>query len=93
MEAANLLPDNHDETARILCIAGCWLKNRDPIAADVYYKALVRRCRKTALGAEADRLRWFPRIDEEGKLLPRVPPPGPRPNPPDQPDINLVQSD
>ena len=93
MQAANLLPDNHDETARILCIAGSWLKNRDPIAADAYYKALVRRCRKTALGAEADRLRWFPRIDANGKLLPPVQPPKARPNAPDQPNINLVHLD
>ena len=70
LEAAKLLPDNSDETARILCTAGSWLKNRDPQTADLFYKTLVRRCRKTALGAEADRKRWFPQIDEQGNLIP-----------------------
>jgi hypothetical protein len=70
LDAAKLLPDNSDETARILCTAGSWLKNRDPQTADLFYKALVRRCRKTALGAEADRKRWFPQIDEQGNLIP-----------------------
>src|SRR5205823_3426596 len=70
LDAAKLLPDNSDETARILCIAGSWLKNRDPQTADLFYKALVRRCRKTVLGAEADRKRWFPQIDEQGNLIP-----------------------
>lgn len=69
-DAAQVLPNNSDETARILCQGGLWV-NWDPHAADVLYKALVRRCRKTALGAEADRIRWFPRIDAEGKILPR----------------------
>ena len=70
LDAAKLLPDNSDETARILCTAGSWLKNRDPQTADLFYKALVRRCRKTPLGAEADRKRWFPQIDEQGNLIP-----------------------
>jgi len=70
-EAARFMPDNSDDTARVLCLGGSWIKNRNPEAADVFYKALVRRCRKTALGAEADRIRWFPRLDEEGNLRPR----------------------
>lgn len=60
-EALALMPDNSDATARVFCEAGGWLKNKDPLAADRFYKALVRRCGKTALGKEADRLRWFPR--------------------------------
>ncbi len=59
-QAAQLLPNNTDETARILCEAGTWIKYLNPKAADKYYKALVRRCRRTALGEEADRIRWFP---------------------------------
>ena len=59
-EAAKLMPNNSDETARVLCEAGTWIKYLDPQAADFFYKALVRRCRKTALGQEADRRRWFP---------------------------------
>jgi hypothetical protein len=59
-EAAKLMPNNSDETARVLCEAGTWIKYLDPHAADFFYKALVRRCRKTALGQAADRRRWFP---------------------------------
>lgn len=68
-QAAKLMPDNSDETARVLCQAGSWLKGIEPKAADVFYKALVRRCRKTTLGDAADRLRWFPRLDEAGNLM------------------------
>lgn len=59
-EAAALMPNQNDETARLLCEAGSWLKDRDPQAADRFYKALVKRCDATALGKEADRRRWFP---------------------------------
>ena len=69
-EAAKLLPDNSDETARILCTAGSWLKQRDPETADMFYKALVRRCRKTAIGDQAERMRWFPVLDEAGNPQP-----------------------
>lgn len=67
--AAELMPDNSDETARVLCIAGSWLKIRDPQAADPFYKAMVLRCRKTKLGQEGDKLRWFPKIEIDKKKL------------------------
>jgi phage tail protein X len=70
-EAAQLMPNNTDETARALCTAGTWLKDRDPQGADKFYKALVRRCRKTALGEQADKLRWFPAQPIDG-TLPRL---------------------
>lgn len=73
--AARFRPDNSDETALMLCTAGSWLKDRDPVTADIFYKSLVRRCRKTALGAEADRLHWFPMLDADGKFAPRPPSP------------------
>ncbi len=63
-EAAELMPDQTDETAQLLREAGSWLMVKDPPAADRFYKALVRRCGKTDLGREADRLRWFPRAPE-----------------------------
>ncbi len=63
-EAAKQMPDNTEATAHVLCTAGTWLKNRDPQAADRFYKALVNRCRQTALGQEADRLRWFPNLPD-----------------------------
>jgi hypothetical protein len=69
-EAAKLMPDNSDETARLLCIAGSWLKYRDPQTANIFYKALVRRNRKTAIGAEADKIRWFPVLDGQGNVIP-----------------------
>jgi hypothetical protein len=68
-EAAKLMPNNSDETARILCISGSWLKARDPEMADIFYKSLVRRCRKTAIGAKADKIRWFPELDDDGNLF------------------------
>lgn len=73
-EAARLMPDNTDETARVLCTAGTWLKVRDPVTADIFYKALVRRCRRTAIGEQADRMRWFPVLDESGNPKPYGPP-------------------
>ncbi len=69
-EAAKLMPNNLDETARLLCSAGSWIKNTDPKAADLFYKTLVRRCRQTALGAKADAIHWFPEIDDDGNLKP-----------------------
>jgi hypothetical protein len=62
-DAASKLPDNNDDAALILCEAGTWLKQRDPVAADRFYKALVRRCGETDLGKEADRIRWFPALN------------------------------
>jgi len=62
-QAAGLMPDWTDETAAVLCISGSWLKGKDPEAADKFYKALVIRCGNTELGKEADKLRWFPKID------------------------------
>jgi tetratricopeptide (TPR) repeat protein len=68
--AAELMPDDSDETARVLCIAGSWLAKLDPQAADRFYKAMVIRCGKTELGREADKLRWFPKIEiDKGQLL------------------------
>ncbi|HEX5220173.1 MAG TPA: hypothetical protein VFZ59_11450 [Verrucomicrobiae bacterium] len=69
-EAAKLLPDNSAETARVLCVGGTWLKTRDPETADLFYKSLVRRCRRTAIGEQADRMRWFPVLDESGNPKP-----------------------
>jgi len=58
-EAASLLPTG-DEKAGMLATAGSWLEHEDPQAADRFYKQLVRCCRSTELGREADELRWFP---------------------------------
>ena len=58
--AALFMPDEDPATAEVLCEAGRWLAPHDPKAADRFYKALVRRCGTTVLGADADRRRWFP---------------------------------
>ncbi len=71
-QAAELMPDNSRNTALVLLEAGCWLRNRDPEAADKFYKAIVLRCPKTDIGAEADRIHWFPQLDAAGKVVPRV---------------------
>jgi hypothetical protein len=63
-EAAQLMTDNSDDTARVLCEAGTWLKNRDPKSADRFYKALVKRCGTTELGKAADKKRWFPPVPD-----------------------------
>jgi hypothetical protein len=63
-EAARLLPDQSELAAQALYEGGSWLKNRDPAAADRFYKALVRRCGATPLGRQAAALRWFPPFPE-----------------------------
>jgi hypothetical protein len=72
-EAAKMLPNDSEETARILCLAGSWLKVRDPETADLFYKALARRCPNTEIGAEANRIHWFPKVDDDGNLVVRAP--------------------
>lgn len=67
-QAAQSMPNNSDELVQMLMRAGNILKDRDPPAADRFYKALVNRCRKTAIGQEADRIRWFPKLDADGNL-------------------------
>ena len=66
------MPDNNDRTALMLWQGGWWLKDIAPETADLFYKALVRRNRHTELGAVADRRRWFPMLDDQGKLAPRT---------------------
>ena len=66
-EAAELMPDQDDTTALVLCTAGTWLKGPDAKEADRFYKALVRRCGKTGLGAEAEKRRWFPVLPDVSK--------------------------
>ena len=83
-EAAKLMPNNNDETAMILWAGGTWLKNRDPETADLFYKALVNRNRRTELGEEADRQRWFPKLDENGHPIPEA---KPAPVPPEELDM------
>ena len=57
--AAYLMPNNSDETARILDTAGRWMAARDPQFAERFYQALVIRCGRTALGRAAAAKHWF----------------------------------
>ena len=59
------MPNDADETARILVAAGGWLKARDPQAAEPFYQALVIRCSHTELGRAATQQHWFPREKNE----------------------------
>lgn len=88
LQAASLLPDNSDQKARILCTAGSWIKYLHPVTADIFYKHLVRRCRKTPLGAAADVKRWFPPLNDNGELqvMPQI---LPESEPVDPPAENL----
>ena len=61
-EAAALMPNEDDELARRLCLAGSWHRDQDNEHADVFYKSLVLRCGTTVLGKKANRIRWFPKI-------------------------------
>jgi hypothetical protein len=82
LEGAKLLPNNNDFTAQVLYDGGSFLKHRDPDTADIFYKMLVRRCRKTELGGAADRQRWFPPLDVSGKpVVTRLPQAEPQPEP------------
>ncbi|MCC6796483.1 MAG: hypothetical protein IT366_15290 [Candidatus Hydrogenedentes bacterium] len=59
-QAAQNLPDNDVETLRALYTGGSYLKNRDPKAANKFYRSLVWRNLNMPYAQEADRLRWFP---------------------------------
>jgi hypothetical protein len=62
-KAAELAPDNSNTKVHILNTAGKWLAARDPISADRFYKALVRRNWSHPLGQAADQKRWFISMD------------------------------
>lgn len=64
-KAAEMMPRNSDEAARVLGIAGTWLALRDPQAADRFYKAMIWRNWSTPLAREADAKRWFPAMGWE----------------------------
>lgn len=58
-EAARHLPDNDPSLAPLYNTAGQWLAARDPMAADRFYQAMVKRCKETEMGQAADKKRWF----------------------------------
>jgi hypothetical protein len=58
--AAQLLPDESDLKALVLCTAGNWLNHDETDRAVRFYKALAYDCGTTRLGREARRIRWLP---------------------------------
>ncbi|MGC4017148.1 MAG: hypothetical protein QM755_21945 [Luteolibacter sp.] len=73
MKAAALLPDNHPQLAALYNTAGQWISNRNPKAADPLYQAMVKRCKETPLGQQADKKRWFISDAETLQDLPGLP--------------------
>ena len=69
-QAAALMPDNDEHTAKTLNIIGSWLKAKDDDAADRFYQAIERRCSKTETGKEAIKRHWFVPGDEDGEPTP-----------------------
>lgn len=81
LEQVKQMPRDTDETALAFYQLG---KSAPTLElADIAYKLLVRRCRKTELGDAADRQRWFPRFDENGKPVVTRKPPVPAAAPPE----------
>ncbi len=60
-QVAEALPDNDPLMLYALYQGGAWIKDRDPQAADRFYKAMVRRCPNLPYAQEADELHWFPK--------------------------------
>ncbi|MDR1009648.1 MAG: hypothetical protein LBM04_00695 [Opitutaceae bacterium] len=61
--AASLMPNDSDETARVLNLSGLWIKNHDPREANKFYRAIVIRCGNTALGKAAAAKNWFVELE------------------------------
>jgi hypothetical protein len=71
--AAQLMPDQEEQTAKVLNTAGSWLKNGDDKAADRFYQAIERRCANTEIGEEAIKRHWFvdtPETNEDSDSAP-----------------------
>ncbi len=62
-QAAALMGDQQEETARVLANGGHWLESvGEDRAADRFYLALLRRCNRTALGQQADKAGALPEV-------------------------------
>lgn len=58
-DAAQLMPDQNEQTAQVLNRAGSWLKDRDEKAADRFLQAIERRCDQTETGRRVMEKHWF----------------------------------
>lgn len=61
--AAQLLPVDDVNAARLLITAGNWIEQSDPTSAEHYYRQLVVQCGRHPLGQVAEKLHWFPARD------------------------------
>jgi hypothetical protein len=64
IKAAALLPNNTEETADVINMAGRWTKDQDERAADRYFDLLKVRGGETNIGRAAIARRWF--VDQNG---------------------------
>ena len=64
IRAAALLPNNSEETADVINMAGRWTKEQDEKAADKYFDLLEERAGETEIGRAATARRWF--VDMNG---------------------------
>jgi hypothetical protein len=72
-QAIELMHDSDELTAQMLWVAGSWLKDTDPKAANRFYKALAQRCRQTKLGQQAAQQHWFPKVEiDEAAILKKL---------------------
>ena len=64
IKAAALLPNNSEETADVINMAGRWTKEQDEKVADKYFDLLEERAGETDIGRAAAARRWF--VDMNG---------------------------
>lgn len=63
-KASKLLPDNDGLKAKALCYGGRFMKVIDQQRANKFYKELIKTCGNTALGKEAHKIHWFPKMED-----------------------------
>lgn len=63
-KSAELLPDNDEFKAKALCRGGTFLKAQDKERANKFYKELIKTCGNTALAKQAQKIDWFPKMEE-----------------------------
>jgi tetratricopeptide (TPR) repeat protein len=64
-KSINMMPDESDETAERLCIAGRWLLNWDFDVSVEFWRALAHRCGTTELGGKARLWQGFPQCGSD----------------------------
>ena len=70
VKAATLLPDNSEEKADVINMAGRWTKEENEKVADKYFDLLEKKAGETAIGRVAKKQRWF--VEMEGPLTTKI---------------------